>query len=145
VGPPNARKLAGLRSDLNGLRTGRLDAAQLLARRPSPPSWARRQGPRVETVITVDNAASGRFTVIDVVTADQPALLHRIAEVLRVEGVSIALAKVNTEGSRAVDVFYVVDRGGEKLHEASRLLHLRRAIEEGVFQPERASRPPEPR
>jgi len=141
--PPNPRTLARIQQDLAQMARGALDAAELLARRSTSPSWSRRPGPRVETDVTVDNTASSRFTVIDVIAADRPALLHHIAEVLRLEGVSIALAKVNTEGTRAVDVFYVVDEHGQKLRDAPRLSRLQRAIEERVFQPERPSRPPE--
>ena len=140
---PSPRTLAGVQNDLRQMRLGTLDASELLARSPASPTWARRPGPRVETEVTVDNAASSHFTVIDVIAADRPALLHRIAEVLRGEGVSIAVAKVNTEGTRAVDVFYVVDDKGQKLQDASRLSHLQQAIEDSLDQPDHASRRPE--
>jgi [protein-PII] uridylyltransferase len=55
--------------------------------------------------VSVDNQASASCTVVDVRARDCVGLLHTIASALTRAGVEIALAKVSTEGYRAVDSF----------------------------------------
>jgi len=50
-----------------------------------------------------------------VYTRDRPELLHTIASTLHSHGLTIALAKVNTQGRRVADVFYVQSQSGGKL------------------------------
>jgi [protein-PII] uridylyltransferase len=113
-------ELERLRGSLEDLCAGRVSAEQLLGRRSQPPSWAR-VGPRIKTEIHVDNSASPTYTVVDIYTRDRPDLLHVIARTLHSEGLSIGLAKVNTEGARVADVFYVQTADGEKLAGEGRL------------------------
>jgi [protein-PII] uridylyltransferase len=105
-------KLAG---DIEAVLLGKSDVAQLLAKPKRVPSWARRKGPDVRTKVVVDNAASPAYTVVDVYARDHLGLLYAIANVLHQEGLSIALSKVNTEGLKAADVFYVELAGGGKV------------------------------
>lgn len=67
------------------------------------------------TVITFDNAASERCTVIEVDTGDRPFLLHDLARTISDEGLQIVSAVIATYGEQAVDTFYVRDRFGAKL------------------------------
>ena len=99
---------------IDQLTQGALSAEALLSRRSKGPSWAK-TGPRIKTEIGVDNKASKRYTVVDVYTRDRPELLFTIAHTLHSHGLSIALAKVNTEGRRVADVFYVESATGGKL------------------------------
>ena len=69
----------------------------------------------MRTKVVIDNAASPNYTVVDVYARDHVGLLYAIASVLHAEGLSIALSKVNTEGLKAADVFYVELLGGGKL------------------------------
>jgi [protein-PII] uridylyltransferase len=96
------------------LVSAQASAAELLSRRAKAPSWAR-TGPRIKTEIGVDNQASKTCTVVEVYTRDRPELLYTIARTLHAHGLTIALAKVNTEGRRVADVFYVLDANGSKL------------------------------
>lgn len=107
--PVDDAKLARIRADLESILAGRVKAPELIARRLQKPAWARRRSPEVPTEIQVDRTSSSRFTVIDVFTRDRPALLYTIARTLHEEGLSIALSKINTEGERAADVFYVLE------------------------------------
>ncbi|MEO0324049.1 MAG: ACT domain-containing protein, partial [Myxococcota bacterium] len=100
--------------DLRGLFEGATDA-ETLHRSARPQAWDQRRRPDVATQVVVDNAASPRFTVVDVFTRDGVGVLHHIASALHQAGVRIALSKVNTEGERVADVFYVTDERGEKL------------------------------
>jgi [protein-PII] uridylyltransferase len=97
--------------------TGQASADELLARRARPPSWAK-TGPRIKTEIGVDNEASKTCTVVDVYTRDRPELLYTIARTLYAHGLTITLAKVNTEGRRVADVFYVHTANKGKLAQA---------------------------
>jgi [protein-PII] uridylyltransferase len=109
--------------DIEDVLLGRVSAEMLLARSPKQPAWARRKGPDVRTKIVIDNHVSPRFSVVDVYAHDHVGLLYTIAQTLRAEGLSIALSKVNTEGLKAADVFYVSRHGGGKLDaEQSELL-----------------------
>jgi [protein-PII] uridylyltransferase len=93
---------------------GEASAQELLARRAKAPSWAR-TGPRIKTEIGVDNQASKTCTVVEVYTRDRPELLYTIARTLHAHGLTITLAKVNTEGRRVADVFYVLAANEGKL------------------------------
>lgn len=124
-------ELERLRSNIAALLERRLTAAELLARRTKAPSWAR-PGPRIKTEIHVDNASSARYTIVDVYTRDRPDLLHVIASTLHEKGLSISLAKVNTEGQRVADVFYVQTSSGTKLGGAGQLADLSAALRDVI-------------
>jgi [protein-PII] uridylyltransferase len=114
------------------LVSGRIAASTLLERRSKLPNWAR-TGPRIKTEIGVDNKASRQYTVVDVYTRDRPELLYAIANTLHRHGLSIALAKVNTEGRRVADVFYVQSAEGGKLAKGQ-LARLSEALRETIHK-----------
>jgi [protein-PII] uridylyltransferase len=124
-------ELEALRRNMLELLSGKLNAAELLAQRAKPPSWAR-PGPRIKTEIHVDNASSSRYTIVDVYTRDRTDLLHVIARTLHEKGLTISLAKVNTEGQRVADVFYVQTHAGTKLGGAGQLADLSSALRDVV-------------
>jgi [protein-PII] uridylyltransferase len=68
--------------------------------------------------IRFDDDASPTSTVIEVRADDEPGLVHRIARTLAECGVQIGFAKVATDKSCALDIFYVTDQDGEKLPSA---------------------------
>ncbi|MEO0412189.1 MAG: [protein-PII] uridylyltransferase [Pseudomonadota bacterium] len=82
----------------------------------------------VEPVVLIDNAASNRFTVIEVNALDRPALLYRITRVLFHSKVTVRSAHVATYGERAVDVFYVTDLVGQKITNTNRVRAIERRI-----------------
>lgn len=120
--------VARVARDLEGLLGGTLPLADVIARRPSTPSWAERKRPAVRTEILVDNEVSPRFTVIDVFTLDRVGLLHAIARALHEAGLSIALSKVSTEGERVADVFYVSGANGGKILEPAAVDAIRASL-----------------
>jgi [protein-PII] uridylyltransferase len=120
-------ELRALRTNLEGLLSGRVQAASLLSGRARR-SGFEREGPRIRTEIHADNDASRACTVVDIYTRDRPQLLHAIARTLHEAGLSIALAKVNTEGQRVADVFYVQTATGEKLKGRAELTALSNAL-----------------
>ena len=73
----------------------------------------RRRLPRV----ACDNDASPSATMIEVHAADEPGLAYKIASALVSRRLDIVCAKIATEKSDALDVFYVTDSDGRKLAE----------------------------
>ena len=126
-----------LLGDIEKLLRGESSAAALLASRSRPPVWARRRGPDVPTDIRVDNTVSSRFTVVDIFTRDRTGLLHTIARCFAELGLMIAISKVNTEGLRVADVFYVQDSLGEKLVDPARVVLLKSLIRDAVHELDR--------
>lgn len=126
--------VAKLTTDVEALLTGALTPQALLASRPKPPSWASRTAPAVRTEVRVDNGVSPRFTVVDIYTRDRVGLLHAIARTLHEQGLAIALSKVNTEGLRVADVFYVTDAAGEKVLDAGKLSQVAIVLRETISQ-----------
>ncbi|MDP2013667.1 MAG: [protein-PII] uridylyltransferase, partial [Actinomycetota bacterium] len=67
--------------------------------------------PRIEVIET----ASERSTVLEVRAHDAPGLLYRITRAIASTDAAITGARVQTLGSDAVDVFFLVDRHGKAL------------------------------
>lgn len=107
-------KLAKLGRDLSAVVDGQLDPGSLLVT-PKKPSWSVRPAPPVPTDVVFDHHGSGDHTIIEVLTQDRPALLFLLTGVLHELGVSISVAKISTEGRRAVDVFYANEADGTKI------------------------------
>ncbi|MCK5444881.1 MAG: [protein-PII] uridylyltransferase, partial [Rhodospirillaceae bacterium] len=76
---------------------------------------------KVPPRVTVDNAASGTATVIEVNGRDRSGFLHDITWALTGLGLQITSAHVTTYGERAVDVFYVKDVFGLKIDQAPKI------------------------
>lgn len=116
VGEPlSEEELARVAQDIQQVLSGAVRAEELIKKRTKIPSWAKRKGPDVRTKVVIDNSVSPRYTVVDVYARDHVGLLYAIARVLHQEGLTIALSKVNTEGLKAADVFYVERAEGGKL------------------------------
>jgi len=123
-----ARALTGLVRDLDAVIDGRTTTAELAERRGKSAIGARAT-PRVKTQVAIDDRASPRHTVIEVLTRDRLGVLHAISEALYRLGLTIAVAKINTEGTRVADVFYVSESGGGKIAPGKRAAEVRERIE----------------
>jgi [protein-PII] uridylyltransferase len=75
----------------------------------------------IKPAVFIDNRASNRYTVVEVNARDRPALLSGLAEALFQSRAMVHSAHIATYGERAVDVFYLTDRHGEKIESATRL------------------------
>ena len=113
--PLLGEEIAKVTRDIEAVLLGETTPEKLLERRAKVPSWAKRKGPDVRTKIVIDNNVSPLHTVVDVYARDHVGLLYAIANVIHQEGLTIALSKVNTEGLKAADVFYVERAEGGKL------------------------------
>jgi len=105
---------------------GELDVESLFRTRPRfAPNVL--QGPVSDLPmrVVIDNETSDKYTVVDVFAHDRPGLLYRITRSLYELELSVVLARISTHFDQVVDVFYVTDAEGEKIHESQRLTHLR--------------------
>ena len=91
---------------------------------------ARRRAEAFEVVpqVLIDNKASNRFTVVEVMARDRPALLLSLAFALFQSKTMVHSAHVATFGERAVDTFYLTDLLGGKLESKTRLATLERRL-----------------
>jgi len=108
-------RLEGL---LRACLAGETDPAQRITRKRPP---KREQAFDVAPSVVFDNHASDAFTVVEAGGRDRPGLLFDLAQALRSLRLSVGSAHIATYGERAVDVFYVKDRGGLKLVSAGAL------------------------
>ncbi|MCC6554064.1 MAG: [protein-PII] uridylyltransferase [Polyangiaceae bacterium] len=123
-----ARSIPKLVRDMQAVLSGQIEGAEL-ARKRKGGGLRERATPRVTTQVAVDDRASPRHTVIEVLTRDRPGLLFTISDALYRLGLSIAVAKINTEGTRVADVFYVSEAGGAKIAPGRRTAEVRERIE----------------
>ena len=86
----------------------------------------------VPTEITFDNEGSEIYTIIEVDTRDRPGLLYDLTRTITGNNIYIASAVIATYGAQAVDVFYVKDMFGLKLHSRSKRNALERKLLEAI-------------
>ncbi len=128
-----SRKLAQVEKDLVALSEDHIAPSELLASRQSTrASWAVRKTPDVQTKIVFDGRTSPQHTIIEVFAKDQPGLLFRLARALEDAGLSITLSKINTEGTKVADVFYVQERDGRKVEDPARLKEIHERLIDAV-------------
>ncbi|MFQ8432245.1 [protein-PII] uridylyltransferase [Amaricoccus sp. W119] len=121
--PYERARLNRLRDSVSRILAGKVSAGSALKDRDQVKK--RQRDFIVPTRIRFDNIGSDLYTIIEVETRDRPGLLHDLARTLTANNISIASAIIATYGEQAVDVFYVKDLFGLKLHAESR----RRALE----------------
>ncbi|MDF1685654.1 MAG: [protein-PII] uridylyltransferase [Parvibaculaceae bacterium] len=134
-----------------GRRTDRLEdmIRKVLAGEVLPPDLIEsrtRRKPLLEAFnfephVYIDNAASDKYSVIEVNGLDRPGLLHALTRTLFHLGLTISSSLVTTYGERAVDVFYVADLMGAKITNAAKRRSIERQLLEALADPMKKSRP----
>ena len=121
-------QLARIETTIADALGGKIKLVPQLAARPS--ARPRADAFDVRPGVEFDNAASNRFTVIEVNARDRPALLSRLARALFEAKLMVHSAHIATYGERAVDTFYVTDLLGEKVDSGARL----KAVEKKLLE-----------
>jgi [protein-PII] uridylyltransferase len=128
----SAAALKKLERDLQNVITGAVAPEDLLKRRTSG-RHSERPAPAVATEVMLDNHASPSQTLVEVATRDRPGLLFTLSRAFHTLNLTIAVAKINTEGTRVIDVFYVTELDGRKVEVPARMAEVRQALL-GVLQ-----------
>jgi [protein-PII] uridylyltransferase len=135
------RSLPKLQQNLHNVIAGIVAPRALATQRTTP--WSERPSPSVPTEVLIDDRGSSDHTVIEVLTKDRPGLLFTLAQALHELSLTIHVAKINTEGTRVADVFYVSEIDGSKLAAGDRSRQVRNALLSALgWRESRSSAPP---
>jgi [protein-PII] uridylyltransferase len=104
-----------LQQTLEDVALGQLDAGRLLAgrrldERAAPP---RQKKLTVEPRVHFDPNACDTATLVEIVAEDRPGLLYDLSAAFSAAGCNIDVVLIDTQGRKAIDVFYVATNGGK--------------------------------
>jgi [protein-PII] uridylyltransferase len=114
----NSQEMERLEQSLERAALGKLNVEQLLKARPAPPKPKRRTEPSVH----FDSEACETATLVEIIAEDRPGLLYDLASTFSAAACNIDVVLIDTEGHKAIDVFYVASDGKKLNPELERIL-----------------------
>ena len=99
-----------LRQTLEDVAVGRLDTEQLLRGRAAQNRLKKRT---VQPHVNFDSNACDSATLIEIIAEDRPGLLFDLSSAISTAGCNIDVVLIDTEGHKAIDVFYVATNSGK--------------------------------
>jgi [protein-PII] uridylyltransferase len=110
----NPTEVDRLRQTLEDVTLGKLDTEQLLRGRASSYLSSNRMKKRsVEPRVHFDRDACDTATLIEIIAEDRPGLLYDLSSAISAAGCNIDVVLIDTEGRKAIDVFYVATNRGK--------------------------------
>ena len=117
----NPGEISRFQESIADVLTGKQALEPLLKGRLAA-STARPPKVLVPTSINFDDGSSEHCTLVEVVTQDRPGLLYGIGSSLARLACNIDVALIDTEGQKAIDVFYLTAQGKKLTAEKQELL-----------------------
>jgi len=125
----NPSEIERFKNNLLAVLSGEVSLAALMAGRAKS-GGMRPAKVTVSPQLTFDDESSSHSTLLELVAQDRPGLLYSVSSKLAKYGCNIEVALIDTEGQKAIDVFYLTV-GGAKL-DAARQKALAEALLEDI-------------
>jgi [protein-PII] uridylyltransferase len=118
----NPSELKRLQQTIEQVALGKVDVQRLLVGRPKR---AKNKRPNIKSRVYFDSEACETATLAEIIAEDRPGLLYSLASTFSSAGCNIDVVLIDTEGYKAIDVFYVASDGKKLTPELTKALEKR--------------------